>query len=198
MIEKFEPEFEKFDDPFQAYLSKDYRNYISGCSINWLSNIRNWNTFSTLTFKEDVSDEFAMRMLKGLIRSLNQGVFGNNYTRLVGHSYFSYICGVERQERGTPHFHILFDRSIDYERLWEWWFTRCGYVKTIECGETVTDRNNLIGYLSKYITKDGELIIFLAERRFFPPKKFSWWKEDKPTEVGNYSFGFLDSKKNIM
>lgn len=182
MLEPYDPNLDSFDDVFDQFKSKEYRKQVSGVSANWLSEVRDWKHFITLTFKNDVSDEHGMHELKRLIRHLNENVFGTHYTRKVGHSYFSYVCGIEQQERGTVHFHIVADRPINQHELWNWWYHRNGYVKH-QSLDTKDDAFRSIAYSLKYSTKDGEAIIYLAKEFYAPVTLPPWWLEDRLKEV---------------
>jgi len=178
MIEQYDPNMENFGDVFEQFESKTYRQYISGVSAGWLSQVRDWKHFVTLTFKDDVSDDKGLLEFKLLIRRLNVAAFGNNYTRKVGHSYFSYVCGIEKQDRGTIHFHVIMDRPIDLNGLWDFWFHRNGYEKH-EYLETPDSPLKAISYSLKYATKNGEAIIYLAKNEKTPEMLPYWWLEDR-------------------
>ncbi len=87
----------------------------------WISEMAVWKVFLTLTFENETPVDRAMEKFKRLVRELNKSVFGKNYTRKVGHSYFSYILAIEKQGRGVIHFHVLIDRAVDFKLIHKWW-----------------------------------------------------------------------------
>lgn len=161
MIEPYDPNLDKFDDVFHLFESKEYRNKVSEVNKVWLSNVKQWNTFTTLTFERQVSEEFAIRVLMGFIAELNRIKFGNHYTRKVGHSYFSYVVGVEKQHNGNTHFHMITDDRLDYGEMIHYWHNRAGYAYI----EPIKNPEQTIIYVTKYALKGGESIIYLKPSR---------------------------------
>jgi hypothetical protein len=70
-----------------------------------------------LTFRKETAPDVAKSKFKGLVKTLNQDVYGKRYTKKVGHSYFSYIQGIEYQRREVIHFHVLIDRPVNFELM---------------------------------------------------------------------------------
>lgn len=159
--------------------------------LNWMVDIRLWSSFLTLTYGDNnagiyegkppyVSVDRALKDWRWLIHSINKEVFGANCHRKVGHSYFSYLLGIERQGRDVVHFHALTDRPIPYTRVHDLWNMNCGfaYIKEVE------DRSRAVEYVTKYVLKDGEVMPFLQtpERLKYRPAKNDgdlpyWWHE---------------------
>jgi len=177
MIEKYDPSLENFSDVFQQFESKEYRQYLSGCHSDWLAGLRDWSHFITLTFKDDVSIEYALKEFKNLIRILNSDLLGSHYTRIVGHSYFSYVCGVEYQTRGTPHFHFVLDKPFNFNLMHKYWFIKNGYLK-VEKIYSFKESEQCINYSLKYSVKESEVIVFLQKNHTFVPfNQPVWWIE---------------------
>lgn len=116
----------------------------------------------------------ANKLFKRLVATLNEDVFGDHYTRYVGHSYFSYVVGIEYQKRDVIHFHVLIDRPVYYLRIHTLWNAWAGFGWT----EIVKDLDKVVNYVSKYIVKGGEILPYLAPQKYMPFHKFPWWKEN--------------------
>jgi len=145
------------DDPFFAAGSWSYRQKLADVTAEWLVSRADWKTFITFTYRNEVSVDQAIRDLRYFIRIANEIKFGNSYTRKVGHSYFSYAGGLERQERGVIHFHMCIDREIDFKWVHWFWELHHGYAWI----EKITDVNQSIKYTMKYAVKDADLFIYL-------------------------------------
>jgi hypothetical protein len=144
--------------------------------IRWVAKAAPWKTFLTLTFKNEVEVDQAMKKWYRLVRYLNEAVFGQNYGRIVGHSYFSYVLGSEYQKRGVLHYHALVDRPIDYVRVHGSWNKMAGYALITK----VKDVGKSVRYVVKYVLKDGDVlphIITDKVRRMRPLQQFGWWIE---------------------
>lgn len=127
------------------------------------SNLSIWETFITLTFEENINDiKIANKLFKYFIDKI----------RRVKKD-FSYIAIPEFQKRGAIHYHLLTNISIDDKKLmylqqdnqqykhikyWNYGFTS---VEQLE-----GDLKKIIGYISKYMTKDIDNRLF-GFRRFF-------------------------------
>ena len=123
-----------------------------------------WETFITLTFQKNV---------------ININV-GNkefkNFVRKVRRIYndFKYLCVPEFQKRGAIHYHLLTNISIKNDKLiykqidnkkflhikyWNNGFTKVDNIKN--------DIKKIIGYISKYMTKDIDDRLFGKHRYFY-------------------------------
>jgi hypothetical protein len=109
------------DNPFEAVNTWAYKEKLADVTAEWLMGRENWCTFITFTFKDEISKDLAYRKIKRFIREANELEFGSHYTQKVGHSYFSYVIGMERQERGVIHFHMCIDRKIDFNWIHCYW-----------------------------------------------------------------------------
>jgi len=143
-------------------LCLDYKGKqdIAQAYIEWLTGAASWRSFLTLTYRDPVHPETAMRDLRRLIRRLNEDMYGKRYRRRVGHSYFSYVVGVEYQVRDVLHFHMLVDEYVDYDFIHGYWGKAHGFAWI----EPVTDSQGAIRYVTKYVFKDGHVVPFLREK----------------------------------
>ena len=145
------------DDPLSAVNSFAYKEQLADVTAQWLSEKEKWCIFFSFTFREEVSKEKAYREIKRFIRIANEIKYGNHYTQKVHHSYFSYVCGMERQERGVIHFHMCVDREIDFNWVHAYWNMRNGYAWI----EKIEDLPKSLRYTVKYAVKEGECLIYL-------------------------------------
>jgi hypothetical protein len=158
------------------------RSEITDAWLMWIAHIP-WRSMITLTLKDehiDMKQETLINSWLRLVRYINKEVFGNNYTRIVHHSYFSYLVGIEKQKRGALHLHVLVDRPVPFDYIRKMWCAAWGL------GWVGIDKiSNDIGaceYLTKYVAKGGELIPYTASdftssHRITPKRTFSWWYE---------------------
>lgn len=163
-----------FDHPSEVWDSKIMREALAHESADWIFGLRKWSTFLTLTFRKDTAPDVANALFKRLIARLNEDVFGKHYTRIVGHSYFSYVIGIEYQKRDVIHFHVLIERPVNYHLIHKLWNTWAGF----GWSEIVKDRNKVVNYVSKYIVKGGEILPYLAKNQYMPIMIPFWWNED--------------------
>lgn len=113
----------------------------------------------TLTFdrkKQAVQRAGAVKLWRALVRVLNSRLGGVEYRRRWGHSYFSYVLGVEFHKSGAVHMHAAVDRYVDYVLLRAWWEAHCGYVWIRQCerGDGTHNGYATLAYVLKYVTKD--------------------------------------------
>ncbi len=162
-----------FDHPSDAWESREGKNIVRKNWSEWLSK-RKWRVFLTLTFREETSPEIALKLFQKLVQILNEEVFGKHYTNYVGHSYFSYVVGIEFQKRGTIHFHVLIDRPVNFEtinRLWNAW---AGFAKP----ESIKQNENAVYYVTKYAAKCGQMEPpYFAKKIYTPGFLPPWWPE---------------------
>lgn len=145
------------DDPLTAVNSFAYKEQLADVTTQWLMDKEKWCTFFSLTFRDEISKDSAYRQIKYFIRVANQLKYGNSYTRKVGHSYFSYVIGLERQERGVIHFHMCIDREIDFQWVHWFWNLHHGFAWI----EKIEDLPHSLRYTVKYAVKEGECLIYL-------------------------------------
>lgn len=127
-------------------------------------NSEDWHTFITLTFAENITD----------ILYANKKF--NNFCTIIKRVFkdFKYICVPEFQKRGAIHYHLLTNIDIDNKKLifqqednkkfyhikyWNNGFTKVDFVKG--------DIKKIIGYISKYMTKNIDNKLFSHHRYFY-------------------------------
>lgn len=123
-----------------------------------------WETFITLTFKENIINiSFANKEFNKFISKVRR-VYKD----------FKYICVPEFQKRGAIHYHLLTNISVNNDKLiykqidnkkflhikyWNNGFTKVDNIKN--------DIKKIIGYISKYMTKDIDERLFGKHRYFY-------------------------------
>lgn len=128
------------------------------------SNVKSWETFITLTFADNVTDiNFANKKFRYFIDKI----------RRVNKN-FKYLCIPEFQKRGAVHYHMLCnikinDNTLLYEqednkkfkhiKYWNEGFTSIEPIKN--------DAKKIVGYISKYMTKDIDNRLFSKHRYFY-------------------------------
>lgn len=125
---------------------------------NFLASKSNWRLFETITFTDFLTREMITKKMRSLIQILNRDLFGNNYTRIVGHSYFGYAYALEHQKRGALHVHWLVDRAIRFDLvhgIMKLWDAHCE-------GEKVEGLRQ-VAYVSKYVTKGGDIELYVPK-----------------------------------
>lgn len=119
--------------------------------------------FLTLTFHENIQDlKLANHRLMNFIQRLNYQ-FGGVLVESL-----KYICVPEFQQRGAIHYHlVLFNFPfVDrvFKRLRDCWGGDRIELKTIRNDAGIS---NIIGYVSKYITKQADDPRFFGQKRYF-------------------------------
>jgi hypothetical protein len=148
---------------------------------DWIAGYANWSAFHTLTFSQanrthEVTRTEADYMARRLIQVLNRDLFGKRYVQRVGHSYFAYALGFERKPWGLLHMHMLTDRRTNWELENAVWRRMCGIVKI----EPVTAQVGAARYVSKYATKNGDVMLFKPDHYKEPKFEPMWWKPLQP------------------
>lgn len=127
-------------------------------------NSREWKTFITLTFAENITDiKFANKRFRYFIDKVQRKF-----------KEFKYICIPEFQKRGAVHYHLLTNISIENSDLIysqennskfkhiKYWIDGFTKVDTLE-----KDMKKIIGYISKYMTKDIDNRLYNRHRYFY-------------------------------
>ena len=145
----------------------EYKNVIRSklqCQRLAKCNSSIWETFITLTFEENITD----------IKLANKEF--NKFVSKIRRIYkdFKYICVPEFQKRGAIHYHLLTNISTENDKLiykqednkkflhvkyWNNGFTKVDKIKN--------DIKKIIGYISKYMTKDVDNRLFSKHRYFY-------------------------------
>lgn len=158
----------------------------------WVSNISDWKSFWTLTFCEadrthDVTETEADFKWRTLIQVLNTDLWGNHYTRSVGHSYFGYALAYERTSKGLLHMHALVDDRTNWELANSVWRRLAGIIKIVP----VSDKSKVAKYLCKYVTKGGAVNVYMPKKRKQPAFRPMWY-------VGGVEGLIRDSSDNTI
>jgi len=159
------------DDISDVWGGRVARRLITEQYATWLVGLAPWLVFLTLTFRDEIPLDSAVRRFKLLVSVLNKSLLGKHYTRYVGHSYFSYVMAVEDQKRGVPHIHALTDKPLDFALIHDWWPVASGFAWT----SIVRDSARAVWYVAKYVAKGGELVPYKASVDFTPVPPPLWW-----------------------
>jgi len=154
--------------------------------VEFIERFQPYHWFVTLTFKDDLSNARANKIVARFLRGMNEDLFGKHYRdKGLG---LPYINARERQRRGTPHFHMLVGgdcwklKRMKYKDLWEGWngrnFTRYGMARILPHDREQGARM----YVSKYVTKGGEIDVNI------PPYMYEKYGL---SESSNQSFKFI-------
>jgi hypothetical protein len=76
---------------------------------------------------------------------------GLKFERKWGHSYFSYLVGVEDHRLGGAHLHVAIDARISFATVHCWWIKHCGYAWTTAIHG---DGSAVTAYVLKHVVKD--------------------------------------------
>lgn len=115
------------------------------------------------------SPEAALWWWRKLVKVLNAGMCfapgPKDYRKRWGHSYFSYIVGVEYQGNGNIHLHAVVDNWIDYELVHTWWEKFCGFAWIRKCDDARKATTYALKYALKKGATDCDVAIFLQAHR---------------------------------
>lgn len=125
-----------------------------------------WQWFCTLTFAGEhrlstggMLPEKADKAFRWFVRCLNERLYGKRWMR-TPHGGVIWARGTETHANGRPHFHAVFaapdqDLNASCQRYaWhEMWFREFGRNQI----EQPLDQEDVSRYVSKYVTKDGEI-----------------------------------------
>jgi hypothetical protein len=136
----------------------------------WLS-AEKWDVFLTLTDPGLSHPEHMLKRWRYVERSINEGLYGKNFRRR--NQGIETIVGLERQKRGSVHAHGLIrlpnhdarDPSQFSLAYWQAFCSKLGIDKKtgLPAGWAMLDiprsNDDVVAYVSKYVVKDGELVI---------------------------------------
>jgi len=140
--------------------------------VKFIERFEPYHWYATLTFKDEVSQGRAEKQFRRFIRIINETLHGKNY-RVKGLGV-SWVKAIERQRRGVLHFHVLIGgdvwrlRRFTFMDVWrqgafssngEKRFQANGFAKIEKYNCKLGARH----YLSKYVSKGGELDIFIPK-----------------------------------
>lgn len=185
--EEIKPSFEldlqlcKYDDLIQGWESRQVREAVKDAWVPFLSGLADWRNFWTLTFRDDKSPDVARSLFRWLVKCLNHDLGGKNYINKWGHSYFSYVVGMERQSRDVVHFHVLADQPVNFSKIHGIWGDRCGFAFI---DSNIRNQDDVTEYVCKYVSKGGELDLFKRKKQFFDPANPPYWWKPSPSSGG--------------
>lgn len=157
--------------------------------------MENWETFITLTFEENITD----------VKEANKQFryFIDKIRRIK--KDFKYLCITEFQKRGAIHYHLLTNISIDDEKLIytqvdnkkfrhiKYWNKGFNSVEILK-----GDTKKVIGYISKYMTKDIDNRLFSKHRYFYSQNlvkpKINFINLDSEKEIKFYNEKIQDKE----
>ena len=118
-----------------------------------------WEWFVTLTFTDDIHPEAAMKSMRVWLSKLNREVFGHRWHKKPPYGVY-WVAAIEYQKRGVIHLHLLINgvgetRRLTYMDIWAEMGNKNGWARV----EPVETNNAVSMYLSKYVTKDGEIYL---------------------------------------
>lgn len=176
-MQVFEELIDRFDHPGDhpgdIWDSKIVRKVITDETTLWILDLANWKAFLTLTFEDDTPYDIAITKFKLLVRELNKDLFGKHYTKIVKHSYFSYVLGIEYQTRGVIHFHALADRPVNFDKIHKLWNDWSGFAWI----GNIRNKYDCVKYIAKYILKGGQIEVYKAKKQYIPKVIPHWWKD---------------------
>lgn len=131
----------------------------------FLSQITKFDQFLTLTFKDPVGEELSDKQFSKWLRQVNILLFGKRFREnKLG---LTAIKGIEKQMRGAIHFHVLLSgvpKHLDSPSMrdslcvvWENCHPNNGFANC----QTVKNSMSVAKYISKYVSKGGEIDIIL-------------------------------------
>lgn len=127
----------------------------------WLSQ-RPWDLFVTLTSENRTHPEALHKRFRWYTHKIANDLYGRPVTRRA--NPIEYVCGIERHKSGFPHSHALVrlpgidlaDRSQFSLGYWQKFMTDTGGYTWLS---RPRDQVDVVSYVTKYVTKDGDLIL---------------------------------------
>lgn len=151
-----------------------------------------WHWFCTLTFARDhqrasggMHPEKADKAFRYFIRHLDEHLYGDQReTRGRSRRSIVWARGQEFHKDGKVHFHAVLaapDRDLDAccsRYQWhEWWFKHFGRNQI----EQPRSQDDVLSYVSKYVTKDGEVDFSHNFGKARPPRLFAVEPVSRPS-----------------
>lgn len=149
-----------------------------------------WQWFCTLTFRPHfagstggVHPERADKAFRFFVSSINRQLYGANWSKRH-HGGLQWCRGTELHKDGRLHFHAVLsahgedinNRASRYE--WhEFWYREFGRNQI----EMPRSQEEICGYVSKYVTKDGVVDFSKNFGAWVPPNRF----DSVPRHTGN-------------
>lgn len=131
-----------------------WAEWISGCT---------WQGFLTMTSEHRTHPEALLKRFRYCTHLANDAIYGRRWERR--NQGCQWVAGVERHKSGWPHLHAVlrfpdFDLAGEEGRTWfplaPWQerFTQTGGICRLDLARSSQD---VVGYVTKYVVKDGEL-----------------------------------------
>lgn len=79
----------------------------------------------------------------------------------MGHSYYSYMLGIELQKRGVIRFYILIDRPVNFDLIHRFWNNCAGCANP----QLIRNYENSVYYVTKYSAKYGEIDPHISQKK---------------------------------
>lgn len=119
-----------------------------------------WQWFVTFTFKEEIHPEAADKLYRVWINKLNIAIYGKRWRKHKPYGV-KHARALEWQKRGVLHYHALITNT-GYEDRQHWadvWSklgkdSKAGFIKIDLYDYSL---GGVEAYISKYVTKDGEI-----------------------------------------
>ena len=153
-----------FDNELKKIEERNIIRSKLSCQRLAKANMKDWETFITLTFEENITDvQKANKQFRYFIDKI----------RRVKKD-FKYLCITEFQKRGAIHYHLLTNININDDTLMytqndnknfrhvKYWHNGFNSVEILK-----GDTKKIIGYISKYMTKDIDDRLFSKHRYFY-------------------------------
>ena len=140
----------------------------------WINGFACWKSFWTLTVSNEhaCSRDTFVKRVRTLVQILNRDLYGNHYIRIVGHSYFSHVLGIEYTKNGVIHGHMLVDKPTNFQLAHSVWEKMSGFVFI----KAVYDAEKVSRYISKYVSKGEDLeLIYKATSHKSPHEPIPFW-----------------------
>ena len=134
-------------------------NSLQDAWTGFIGRFEPFDWYLTLTFREEIHPELADRRYRRFVRQINEALFGRRF-REKGKGIY-HVKASEYQKRGVLHFHSLMGGGVwKLRRLtfMDMWFNDNGISRI----ESYDPKRGAKGYLSKYVTKGGELDLFVS------------------------------------
>jgi len=173
------------DHPGDIWDSKIVRKILAEESILWILSLADWKVSLTLTFRDEKPHDVAIAIFQRLVKELNKEVFGKQYKKIVGHSYFSYAIGIEYQIRDVIHFHAIVDRPVNFKRIHTLWNKWAGFAWT----DIIRSKYDCVRYIAKYNLKGGQVEVYKAKKDYLPRVLPRWWDEDGDKQLELFEGG---------
>ncbi len=126
----------------------------------WVSFLRpiRFQWFATFTFETNVHPEAALKRFRRFTNDLNKHLFGRRWRKRQDGGVY-WIVAIERHKSGVVHMHALLGATDDLNKIarrlsWmDHWQSMAGFARI----EAVNKDDAAIRYVTKYVTKDGEI-----------------------------------------